>query len=70
MFVIDLCFGYYTIAVSERRAVAASYWSSCECLANIAIIGLAVDDPWTIPYALAGAWIGTYISVRTTKEEK
>jgi len=70
MFFLDLCFGFYTKAVQLDKKFVASNWAVGISLANILAFASAVKDYKSIPFVLAGAWLGTYLSVLINLKRK
>jgi fatty acid desaturase len=61
--VADILAVLWVIEVSERRALRSG-------LVSISIIGLSclsiiyiVSNPWLVPVAMAGAFVGTYFTI-------
>lgn len=64
LFVLDFVWAAYTRATVDRRPVAASHLALLiYLLGGLATLGW-MNDPWLLAPACAGAWLGTYASVR------
>jgi hypothetical protein len=64
MIAVDIAWAKYIIAASDRRAVAAAFWS-CAIVLGGAVVTLAyVDNAWNLIPACIGATVGTYWTVR------
>jgi hypothetical protein len=57
----------YVSAISKHSAGLAALWSSAIVMVNAAAIVVYVREPATIGAAVAGAFLGTYLSVRRMK---
>lgn len=68
-FVIDILYVYYTLYVTHLRAVAAANTSFLIYLiAAIGVINYVSDYLYIIPL-VAGAWLGTYVTVEWEKRK-
>ncbi len=68
----DVCWTYYFIKVEERKAIAASIWSSAIMgLGAFSVSNYATEKTYIIA-AIIGAFIGTYASIwyKKHKEDK
>lgn len=66
----DICWTYYFIKVEERKAFAASVWSTLIMLVGAFSVGNYVEDKSLIFAAALGAFIGTYLSVWYKKRKE
>lgn len=64
---VDMCWTFYIAKVNEGRALASATWSAlimvCGAFASISYI----HDNRLLGAAVAGAWVGTYATVRFNK---
>ena len=68
MFFTDAMYTYYLSAVSEKRALVASWWAMVVLYAASTVtINYTTDHMMLIP-ALLGAFMGTYISIRVREK--
>lgn len=63
----DFFWAKYILAIGGRSAGLAALWSSAIVMVNAAAIVVYVREPATIGAAVAGAFLGTYLSVRRMK---
>jgi hypothetical protein len=64
MFILDWVYAVYTRRVAEGRALpAASYAAVLYAISGSLTLAI-VHDPRLLPAAIAGAFAGTYFSVR------
>ena len=68
MTVVDFLYGRYTIAASDRKAVAASVWGTGIVFANSVVVIEYINNHWMILAAALGSAFGTYISIKTKKD--
>jgi len=61
---LDYVFARYTRAAAEGRQVPASNWAVLITLFNAFVVISFVKDPWLILPSCAGAFVGTYLSLR------
>lgn len=62
--ILDVVYAKYTMAVQARATVAASNWAGCIILLGGVSILTYTHDPILILPAAAGAWFGTYWTVK------
>lgn len=64
---VDTCWAFYIAKVGQKRALAAACWSAlimvCGAFATISYL----DDRRLLVAAIAGAWVGTFCTVRFGK---
>jgi hypothetical protein len=70
MVAVDYFFGKYTIAAAAREPGRASFWAVGIIFANSIVVIEYVGNHWLILAAAAGSALGTYLSVRKTKNEQ
>lgn len=64
LFGLDYVWSYYTRAITSHRAIPAALWAVAIIILNgVAAVGY-VNDMWLLIPAAAGAFCGTYASVR------
>jgi hypothetical protein len=69
MVVVDFFYGRYTIATAERKAVPASAWAGGIILINCVVVCEYITSHWLIPVAAVGSMVGTYLSIKTKKQD-
>lgn len=66
---VDCCWTFYIAKVGEGRALAAATWSAlimvCGAFATISYL----EDKRLLLAAIAGAWVGTYLTVKLKKDD-
>lgn len=62
---LDVVWARYTIAVQARRAVVAATFAAAILLFGAVGVTAYVDDPIYLVPAIAGAFVGTYLAVRS-----
>lgn len=60
----DVAWASWTMHAAERRAAAAATWGVLIFLFGSVAVRAYVDDPIYLLPAAAGAWVGTYFTVR------
>ena len=66
----DICWVYYFIKVEERKAMAASIWSTIIVALGAFSVENYVNDNTFVLAAMIGAFIGTYISIKYKKTKE
>jgi presenilin-like A22 family membrane protease len=64
MVVVDFIYAHYTKAASAHRALSAANWAASMPYVNGLVVLLYVNDPWLLIPCSAGAWMGTWLSMR------
>lgn len=64
MAVLDYVWAYYTRAIADKQAKKASGHAGAIVALNALVVLSYADNPWMIAPAVAGAVVGTYLSVR------
>jgi hypothetical protein len=64
MVIVDFIYAHYTKAASAHRAYAAANWAASMPFVNGLVVLLYVGDPWLLIPCAAGAWVGTFFSMR------
>jgi hypothetical protein len=64
MAALDYVWAYYQRAVTQKAPVRAAQLSAMLIVLNAGVVLSYADDHWMILPAAAGAFIGTYYSVR------
>lgn len=68
MFGLDFVWSYYTRAITNHIAASAAHWSVGILVLNGVVTRGYVED-WTLFFpAVAGAWLGTYASIKWRKD--
>ncbi len=67
MAVIDFCWARYMAAVNRTIPVPAAFWSAGIVLLGAFVTVEYVRNPALVFAATAGAFVGTYVSVRRDK---
>lgn len=67
---VDACWTLYIAKVGEGKALAAATWSAlimvCGAFATISYL----NDTRLLVAAIAGAWVGTYCTVRFARRKE
>jgi hypothetical protein len=64
LFVLDIVWARYTIALTDRRRVlAGSYASAIIALGAVGTISY-INDPWMVLPAMLGAFAGTFVGIQ------
>lgn len=66
----DVCWTYYFLRVSEKRAVAAGWWSALVVAFGAVVTVSYIHDSTLLLAAIVGAFLGTSLTVRFNKGEK
>lgn len=61
---VDFCWSRYMLANAERRMLPASAWSAAIIVLGAFATVEYVKDPTLIATAAAGAFVGTWLSLR------
>lgn len=61
---LDVVYAKYTIATTARRPVEAGLWATAIILVGAASIVLYTNNYWLVIPAAAGAFVGTYYTVK------
>lgn len=64
LFLLDYVWAKYTYAMTEKRATGASIYASLIVLLNGAAAIVYVTNPWMLPPAVLGAFVGAYAVVK------
>lgn len=64
MAALDFVWGNYTRNVADGRRVPSALWAAGIVFFNATVTLAYVGDHWTILPAAAGAFVGTYFSVK------
>lgn len=59
----DICWANYFIKVSENKAFMSSVWSSGIMICGVYSVDSYVQDYYLAIPAIAGAFVGTFVSV-------
>jgi hypothetical protein len=65
---LDFVYARYTIAAAERKALKASLWAAVIPVLGGFVAIQYVDNHWLLIPTAVGAFVGTYIATRKTKE--
>lgn len=66
----DVCWTYYFLRVSEKRAIAAGWWSVLVVAFGAIVTVSYVHDSTLLLAAMAGAFLGTSLTVQFNKGKK
>jgi hypothetical protein len=69
MAISDFLWAQYIIATTNQRSLKASIWSASIALVNGAVILTYVKSPWLILVAAAGAFVGTFLSIKRAQHQ-
>jgi len=64
MVATDFIWGKYIDTIAKGKALAASSWSVLVSTVGAMVVIGYVNDPWMVLPAGAGAFVGTFLSVR------
>lgn len=64
MAVMDWCWTKYMMHAAAKRAAPAAWWSAAIIAVSAFSVTQYVQEPWLIPAALLGAWLGTFYAVQ------
>jgi hypothetical protein len=67
MMLVDFAYAEYTKAAADRKYFWSSNWAAILVVFNQLVIASCVNDIWLIIPVFAGAWLGTYISIKWMK---
>ena len=67
MTVVDIAYAEYTKKVGDRKTKTASTWAAALVVFNGLVVASFVGDKWLLIPVAAGAWVGTYISLKWIK---
>ena len=66
-FLADICWAKYLLGISEKNPRKAANWSAViMLLAAITVVAYTKNQTYVL-YAMAGAWLGTYLTVWRSK---
>ena len=63
----DVAWASWTMHAGERRAAAAATWGVGIVLLGSVAVRAYVDSAWYLIPTCAGAWVGTYVTVRRSR---
>jgi hypothetical protein len=70
MMLLDYCWAYYVLSIEARAPFAAALWSAGIFAVSSTTTIVYVNNHYTIFAAIAGAFLGTYLSVLREAKKK